>query len=188
MATVAETTNPRGISADEALYEIVRGQRVELPPMSIFAVRIGYELGRYLGNYAEAQDRGWAVTEGLFVINAQEDTDRRPDVAFVSYERWPKDRPIPEEDNAWDVMPDLVAEVVSPTDRAEELLEKLEEYFTAGVRLVWGVYPRRRIVHVYESLMQIRGLSRSDELDGGAVLPGFRLPLANLFPEKQAGS
>jgi hypothetical protein len=44
------------------------------------------------------------------------------------------------------------------------------------------VYPRRRVIHVYESLTQIRGLTQTDDLDGGAVLPGFRLPVAALFP------
>ncbi len=101
----------------------------------------------------------------------------------MSLERWPKDRPIPGEGNAWDVVPDLAVEVVSPNDNAEELLIKADEYFRAGVRMVWIVYPRQRLVFVYESLTQVRGLTRADVLDGGAVLPGFRLPLQELFPE-----
>ena len=95
----------------------------------------------------------------------------------------PRTDPCPSSDNAWDVAPDLAVEVVSPTDLAEELMDKVAEYFQAGVRLVWVVYPRLRLIHVYESLTQVRGLTAADELDGGAVLPGFRTPVAALFPE-----
>jgi Uma2 family endonuclease len=167
-------------------YEIIDGNRVELPPMSAFASRIAYHLGRQLGNYAEAQDIGDVVGEVLFHLALPVDRNRRPDVAFVSYQRWAKGRPQPEEDNAWDVVPNLVAEVISPNDFAEDLLERIEEFFRAGVELVWVVYPRRRLVHVYESVTHIRVLTRQGELDGGQVLPGFRLPLSSLLPEEPA--
>src|SRR5439155_15268931 len=106
---------------------------------------------------------------------------------FVSFQRWAKDRSQPEQDNAWDVVPNLAAEVVSPNDIADDLMEKTIEYFQAGVQLVWVLYPRWQLVHVYESLSNIRVLARKDDLDGGAVLPGFRLPLSSLFQEKRNG-
>ncbi|HEX8204273.1 MAG TPA: Uma2 family endonuclease, partial [Isosphaeraceae bacterium] len=114
-----------------------------------------------------------------------EDLQRRPDVAFVSDERWPRRRAVPEEEAAWNVIPDLAVEVVSPTDRDEAGLAKVREYFQAGVRLVWKVYPRERVVHVYESFTTIRVRTRADDLDGGEVVPGFRLPLATLFEEEE---
>ena len=77
--------------------------------------------------------------------------------------------------------PRLAIEVVSPTNLAEDLLAKVDEYFQAGVRQVWVVYPAAARVHVHESPTQIRVLGRGDELDGGPLLPGFRLPLAELF-------
>ncbi len=172
------------VNGDDSLYEIVRGQRVELPPMSAYASRIASRLGGKLNEFAEAHSMGEAVVETLFRLPFPEDCNRRPDVALVTAERWPRDRPMPEDDNAWDVVPDLAVEVISPTDRAEDLLEKVEEYFRAGVRLVWVIYPRRRLVYVYQSLTQIQGLTRAEELDGGTVLPGFRLPLAALFQEE----
>ncbi len=172
------------VNGDEALYEIINGQRVELPPMSVYATRLASRLVTKLNEFAGARALGEAVGETLFRLPLPDDRNRRPDVALVSYERWPKDRLVSEDDNAWDVVPDLAVEVISPTDRAEDLLEKVDEYFRAGVRLVWVIYPRRRLVHVYESLTQIHGRTRTDELDGGAVLPGFRLPLATLFQEE----
>jgi Uma2 family endonuclease len=186
LATVPEPLTVAAPSqhGDEGLYEIINGHRVELPPMSIYAVVIANLLARKLGNHAEAHDLGQVLLEALFRLPLAKQRNRRPDIGFVSYQRWAKGRPIPKDDNAWEVVPELAVEVVSPTDFAEELLEKLEEYFQAGVQMVWVVYPRRGIVHVYESLTQIRGLTRTDELDGGKVLPGFRLALATLFEDQ----
>jgi Uma2 family endonuclease len=120
------------------------------------------------------------VIEMLFRIDAAANLQRRPDVAFVSYERWPRSRRVPE-DAAWDVVPELAIEVVSPTNLAEDLLAKVGEYLRVGVRQVWVIYPAAAQVHVHESPTHIRVLGRGDELDGGPLLPGFRLPLAELF-------
>lgn len=168
----------------EPLFEIIDGQRVELPPMSAYAVRVAFRLMSQVNEFASPRNIGEAVTEVLFRLPLPVNRNRRPDGAFVSYERWSKDRPMPEADNAWDVVPHLAAEVVSPNDLADELMQKITEYFQAGVQLVWVVYPRQRIVHVYETLTRIRVLTIADELDGGSVVPGFRLPLASLFPEQ----
>ncbi len=62
-------------------------------------------------------------------------------------------------------------------------MEKIDEYFRAGVELVWVIYPVQRIVHVYESMKRIRVLLGTEEIDGGQVVPGFRLPLTALFQE-----
>jgi Uma2 family endonuclease len=169
---------------DEGLYEILNGQRMELPPMSAYAALLASELIFLVRSYVSANNLGRAMVEMLFRLPLNGDRNRRPDGAFVSYQRWPRNRPIPEADNAWNVVPELAIEVISPTDLAEDLLEKIEEYFRAGVKLVWVVYPRRALIHVYESLTSIRGLTRTDELDGGSVLPGFRLSLSTFFQEE----
>jgi Uma2 family endonuclease len=167
---------------DEALFEIINGERVELQ-MSAYAVRVAFNIARRLANFAESKNIGEAVGEVLFHLPLERKRIRRPDAAFVSYQRWAKDRPMPLAGNAWEVAPDLAVEVVSPTDLIEEVMDKLAEYFQAGVRLVWVVYPRLRMIQVYESLTQTSILTSADELDGGNVLPGFRTPVAVLFPE-----
>jgi Uma2 family endonuclease len=167
---------------DEALYEIIDGQKVELPPMSIRASRVASRLHGWLNPFCRDHNLGEAVMEALFHLPLPQDRNWRPDLAFVSAQRLAQASAQPEDDNAWDVLPDLAVEVISPTELADDLMEKIEEFFQAGARLVWVIYPRRRLVHVYESLTQIRGLTQNDALDGGAVLPGFQLPLANLFP------
>ncbi len=151
--------------------------------MSVYAGLVANAFGWNLAAHAGPQNLGRAVSEILFRLPLDPPRNRRPDVAFVSFARWPKDRPVSYRDNAWEVAPDLVVEVASPTDFAEELLEKTAEYFRAGVRLVWLAYPLIRLVYVYESLTQVRGLTVADELDGGSVPPGFRTPLCALFPE-----
>jgi Uma2 family endonuclease len=80
-----------------------------------------------------------------------------------------------------DLVPDLAVEVTSPNDLADVQQQKIIEYFRAGVRLVWAIYPERRIVHVYEAQDKIRVVTESGILDGGIVLPGFQLPLDRLF-------
>jgi Uma2 family endonuclease len=185
IATVQEPLpSPANLAiADDELYEIIDGQRVGLPPMGIRAAWIASLLVQHLGPFRRAQNLGRTVGEGLFRLPLPIDRNRRPDVAFVAYDRWAKGRPLPESDNAWDVLPNLAVEVISPTDLAEDVQEKVAEYLRAGVTLVWVVYPRTSQVHVYESPSSIRVLSRTDELDGGEVLPGFRLPLTELFLE-----
>jgi Uma2 family endonuclease len=109
------------------------------------------------------------------------DRDRRPHVAFVSTQRIAEAPQQSASENAWDIVPELMVEVVSPHDLAEEIMERLEEYWAAGAKLVWVVYPTQRLVYVYEALRQVRVLGEADELDGGAVLPQLRIPIAPLF-------
>jgi len=170
-------------SSDDDWYEVIEGKRVELPPMSILSAWIASQLHGYIGIFCKAHQLGRTLSHGLFHLPTRAKDDRRPKVAFVSYQRWAKNRPLPRFDDAWDVVPDLAVEVVSPTDAAEALLEKVDEYFRAGVRLIWVVFPLHSLVHVIESPTQIRVLTAADELDGGAVVPGFRLALAELFAE-----
>ena len=164
------------------LYEIIDGVRVEMSPMSSRSTAVAVDIARLLSNYGLANNLGKAYTEMLLRLPLSRDRNRRPDVAFVPFTRWPRGKPEPDT-NAWDVLPDLFVEVVSPRDEAEEIETKVGEYFEAGARLVWVVYPRHRAVYVYESAQLVRRLGRADALAADPVLPGFRLPLAELFPE-----
>jgi Uma2 family endonuclease len=183
--SVAEATVERDVRGldDEHLFEVINGQSVEMPPMSFHATKIASRLVRRAGTFADAAGLGEVVGETLFRLPLAEDShrNRRPDAAFVSYERWPRDKPESMRDNAWDVVPDLAIEVVSPNDGAEELMDKLGEYFEAGVKQAWVVYPSRKVVQVYDSIHEIRGVAATGILDGGAILPGFQLPLRELF-------
>lgn len=106
---------------------------------------------------------------------------RIPDVAFISWDRMPgRTRPtgaVPA------LVPDLAVEVLSENNTPGEMTVKRGEYFTAGVTVVWEIDPRQRTVTVYTAPAQGVTLTASDTLDAAPVLPGFTLPLAELFGE-----
>jgi Uma2 family endonuclease len=182
MATAAAPGFERATAAEsESLYEVVDGRRVELPPMSADATWVASQLTIHIGGFAAAQRLGTAVGEMLFVLDSGRNLRRRPGMAFVSAARWPLGRPVPR-DVAWGVVPDLAVEVVSPTDYDDEVHEKLEDYFRAGSRQVWLARPSIRRVYLYRSPMDVRIVDAAGEVDGGDLLPGFRLSVAALFP------
>jgi Uma2 family endonuclease len=164
----------------ESLYEIVNGEQREIPHMGTLAGMCASVLAQFLGTFGAQHKIGLAGVEVLFRLNPNRPA-RRPDVAFVRYDRWPTPT-IPQDDPpAWEVIPNLAVEVVSPTNSAEEIEDKIQDYFAAGVDLVWVIYPRHRRIYVYESATQNRILVERDDLDGGNVLPGFRLNVGSLF-------
>jgi Uma2 family endonuclease len=119
----------------------------------------------------------------VFRIDRARNLQRRPDAAFISDARWPVRRRVPDVP-VWDMVPDLAIEVVSPNNTADEVQDKRLEYFLAGVQRVWVVYPRQREIYDYAAPTQVRILGADQELDGGDLLPGFRLPLTVLFDDE----
>jgi Uma2 family endonuclease len=164
---------------DDMLYEVVDGQIVE-KIVGTRQVGVAFRLAYRLEAYAEPKRVGQATTEMIFLLDRARNLQRRPDAAFISNARWPADQDFPTE-TPWDMVPDLAIEVVSPTNTADAVNDKRLEYFTAGVRQVWVVYTKSREIHVYSSAKQVRIFQLGDELDGGDLLPGFRLPLTEIF-------
>ena len=164
----------------EGLYEIVDGKVVE-KTMGAAEGRIASKLGRILGNHTEAAGLGETFVEVLFRTNPETEQARRPDVAFLSIGRWPAGRE--PEGPSYPLAPDLAVEIVSPSDLADDLQRKIREYFAAGVRQVWVIYRTTATIVVHESASTSRTLSRADILDGGAILPGFLLPVSGLLAE-----
>ena len=121
----------------------------------------------------------------LFDFTATLKRKRRPDAAFVSFDRWPQQRRIPRTE-AWEVVPNLAVEVVSPSDTIKHVMEKVAEYFQVGVECVWVILPSQEHIYVYESSTSVHILSRTDILRGEPVLPQFQLPVAELFDDTEA--
>ena len=155
--------------------------------MGAFEIWLATELCGTLRNFAKQHDLGWAVQEMLFDLTAAVGRKRRPDVAFVSYERWPRRRPIPRT-NAWDVVPNLAVEIISATNQADDIVDKAAEYFRAGVELVWVIFPSQCQVYAYSSPTEVRVFTRNDDLPAAPVVPGFKLPLTELFAEGHTDS
>ena len=174
---------PLPMEADTAFYELVNGERVEMPPMSIRAVTVVKRLTNLIDRFAETNHLGEAFSEMLIQvpIPADKGRNRRPDICFVSVTTLATTVQEDPDANAWDVIPDLAVEVTSPTDRAEDQREKVVEYLQIGVRCVWVVYPKLRVVDVFDSSGMIRTFGPDATLTGEPVLPGFQVPLADLF-------
>jgi Uma2 family endonuclease len=168
----------------DALYEVVNGIRVELRSMGIHSTLLGLELYTLLRSFVRERKLGWIVAEALFILRETPDLRRRPDVAFVSAQRWPLDRPIPE-DGDWPVVPNLAVEVNSPRDTLKEVFAKLDEYFRHGVQQVWLVEPHSRKLCVYDSPTRVRILTEVDTLDN-TIVPGFTLKVGDLFQQPTA--
>jgi Uma2 family endonuclease len=164
----------------DILYEVVDNQVRELPPMSAREALFASTLIRYMSQFAWNGGFGQVVSEMLFLLVAAKNLQRRPDLALISFDRWPRGKPAPGT-NAWEVVPDLAIEVISPTNGANEMIEKIDDYFASGVRRVWVIYPLHAKFYDYESPTSVRILTRPDTLAGGEVLPGFQLPLSELF-------
>jgi Uma2 family endonuclease len=113
------------------------------------------------------------------VLRRGPDTVRAPDMAVVRADRVP---PREVRRTFAELAPDLVAEVVSPYDRVAEVNGTVPQWLDAGIRLVWIVDPETRVVVAHEPEGVAHLLREDDALDGGDVLPGFSLPLRELFP------
>ena len=136
------------------------------------------KFARDLANFTAEHDLG-IVTGPDGTMRLMPGLVRIPDVAFVSWERFPG-KVVPAEAIP-DLAPDLAVEVLSEGNTKQEMERKLKDYFFAGVRLVWYVDLKKRTAEVYTSPEQGVTVTEGQSLDGGAVLPGFRLPLRQLF-------
>jgi len=170
------------------LFEVIYGEIVEVPEMSFYAVDIANILNAFMVQYLLTHRIGRCWVEQMFHIPVPDDESRlrRPDVAFISYERLPKSRKNPLRGFAMDgIVPDLVVEVISPTDRVVDVHLKLAEYLNAGVRTVWVIVPLVCQVFAYASPTDVRIFAAADLLDGGEILPGFSVRVVELFPETE---
>ena len=108
---------------EDKLYEVVDGKYVEPAPKGLFEVSVATLLQEaILAHFLKTGRNGWVFPEVLFALMDKPARRRRPDLAYVPYDRWPRDRPIPRATAAWDVIPDLAVEVVNPGNTASEIL------------------------------------------------------------------
>lgn len=164
---------------DGRLYELRRGDLIEMTPPGglpgFISHRTGYQLGRFL----EGRDLGCVlVGDPGVILKRDPDTVRGPDVCFIARDRIPAGG-IPT--GYLDFVPDLIIEVVSPSDRAADVQEKVEEWLGAGARLVWVLYPSTQSVVAYHGLAEARLYRVEDVIDGEPVLPGFTCRVSSLF-------
>jgi Uma2 family endonuclease len=183
MATVFDPQTEPVVDSN-MLFEVVDGEIVE-KQMGAHEELLGLSLYDLLAAYVVPRKLGRPAHEILFNL-APLNCQRRPDVAFVSKNRWTPGKESTQTP-AWNVVPNLAVEIVSPSNSMNEVRGKVHEYFAAGVEVVWVVLPEYDEVHVYDSPTSNRILTVDEVLTGDPVIPGFRLPLAELFDEAPAG-
>jgi Uma2 family endonuclease len=178
LGTATEEDVIRHLDGDnKRIYELVDGFLVE-KDMGMRESMIALEVGRHLANYLDDRDLGIAFsTDGP--IRIRRGRTRFPDTGFVSWDRLPGGE-VPE-DAILDAVPDLVVEVISKGNRPREMELKLRDYFRRGVQLAWYIYPKTQTAVAYTSPQSGTPIPKDGVLEGGKVLPGFRLPLKKVF-------
>jgi Uma2 family endonuclease len=166
------------------LCELVDGTLVE-KVIGLSESIIAGTIFRDIGNFAEAHDLGIA-SPGDGPMRLLSTLVRYPDVAFFSWKKLPTRQhptePIP------DLVPDMAIEVLSEGNTPGEIKRKLKEYFLAGTVLAWVVDPNKRIVSVYTAPDKYNRFTEGDTLDGGAVLPGFKLSVTRILADRPLAS
>ena len=181
------TTTPQLMTEDDLLrlppdnmrHELVKGELRTMAPAGSEHGGFGMNLGGPLAVYVKQNHLGVVLlAETGFTIEKNPDTVRAPDVGFVSQNRIPPGG-LPKK--FFPGAPDLAVEVVSPSDTVYEVDEKVQAWLAAGTQLVWVVNPKRQTVTVNRGSQPPRILPATETLSGEDVVPGFSLPIREIF-------
>ena len=157
-----------------AKYELVDGRLKEVPTnirheeiiVNLIALLLPFVRGRAI------------VTTGQGGFRMADGNVRAPDVSVTRKERFPGGH-APK--TFGDLAPDLCVEIISPSEERADMERKVREYFGAGARFVWHVFPERQEVVVFTSPTETRALDAGDTLDVGDLLPGFSCRVGDIF-------
>jgi Uma2 family endonuclease len=180
------STTARVITAVELLHmpgdqrrELVKGELRTMAPAGFEHGRVTMKLAKLLVIHVENNKLGIILgAETGFKLSKNPDTVRATDISFVAAARIPAGSHVR---GYWEGGPDLAVEVLSPSDSAEEVEEKIDDYLNAGTRLVWILSPRRRTIAVHRGGRDVQLLRDTDTLNGEDVIPGFACKVAEAF-------
>ena len=160
-------------------YELVKGELIQMSPTGDEHGRVTVRITAPLYLYVEEHNLGvvYAAETG-FKLESDPDTVRAPDVAFLSRAR--RDQ-LGKVEGYWVGAPDLAVEVLSPSDRQRKVDEKVVSWLASGTRMVWLVSPKLRTITIYKSVTDVVTLTDIDQLEGGDVVPGFHIAVAQIF-------
>ena len=184
MSAVLEKTIVKKMTNDEfenslfvETYELIRGELFPIMPAVTLHGIVTHRLSRLIGNFVDKNELG-EVTAAEIGFRLKNQSTVGADVGFISNENLEKFG-IP--DSFFPTAPDLAVEVISPSNTSEEISTKVEDYLSSGSKLVWIVYPKRKVVVVYRQNNTVSFLHENDDLEGEEVLPEFRLSLSKIF-------
>ncbi len=179
--TTQQSARDDGVPTGDVLYEMVNGKLVE-KNVSAYAAWIALLLGRRLATYCDEHGLGTVTTELVFILDSKRRLRRRPDVGFVSPQKWPVDKPPPPSGD-WELIPDIAIEVTSPHDSIAKVMSKTREYFRHGVTEVWIIIPEGQIVQVYRSVSNLTSFGPGDQISS-EMIPGWSMPVVELLPHE----
>ncbi len=162
-------------------YELIDGEVIEMSPPGGEHGEIAFKGGFLIATYVLPRQLGrlYAAETG-FRIHEAPDRVRAPDFAFVSRGRLPEGPTTP---HYIPLAPDFVIEVVSPSDMAADVQDRVDDWLQAGTLIVWVVYPSSRSVMLWRGLDRVERRSQDDDLDAEPALPGFSCKVRDLFVE-----
>jgi Uma2 family endonuclease len=159
-------------------YELVKGEVVKMAPPGGVHGGTAVNIAIALGTFVRQHGLGRVVVESGFRLESQPDTVRGPDVAFIRKERL-LEGSLPRA--FFTIPPDLAVEVVSPSDTASDMEMKVQDYLRNGTQRVWVVYPDSRRIQAFFPDGSALGYSEDTAIEDEELLPGFSLPLQEVF-------
>ena len=159
--------------------ELIRGVVIKMPLPKAPHGRIANIFAYRLTGYVEERDLGLVFHEIGFRVGTNPDTILGPDVSFMSWERY---EAVEEDGGFWQGAPDLAVEIMSPNDRYAQVEAKAAQWIAAGARMVVVVDQLGRQVRVHRPRAETATLGMDDTLDGADAVPGWTLPVRDLFP------
>lgn len=160
-------------------YELLEGKVLKVSPTALSHGDVANLIGYYLRHFLITHGIGGTVVAAETGFKLSEITLRAPDAAYVSAAKLAQ---VKNREKFLPFAPDLAVEVVSPGDRKSTVQKKIDLYKQANVPLIWIVYTSKPRVVVYAANTEPRTVSLKETLDGGEVLPGLQLKIADLFP------
>jgi Uma2 family endonuclease len=159
-------------------HELVEGELIAMSPTGLDHGYYELKLGRYLSEFLESGKLGWAFSGEVGIFTKRNpDTVRAADLACYSRRRFAV-RP---SGGFQEAAPDMIAEIISPSDRWSGVHTKIEEYFAIGVEQVWIVDPRTLTIRIYTSPERYASFGSGDTVHGSGILEGFTLEIDGLF-------
>jgi Uma2 family endonuclease len=164
---------------DQGRGELVDGEFHAMNPSNYLHSRVTSRINFQIEQHASQNKLGATfVGDPGYILSRNPDTVLAPDVSFTSAARLPAQSA----ETFSEIMPDLVVEVISPSNSRKDVDDKTTRWLAAGVVVVWNVRPQYRTVSVHMAGGSIQNLNENDQLDGGDVLPGFTCRVSEFFP------